>query len=982
MSADRRRQAERLFQAVADLPAQERTGFLDQECGTDAALRADVEHLLVAFESDTGDFLDPLSIHQLPTGPCDSAPTRLSSDRLTGTISHYSVERELGRGGMGMVYLAVDSDLDRQVAIKLLPDEFSHDRNRLALFKREARTAAHLNHPNIATIYEFGKFEGGNFIAMEHVEGRPLNEVLQVSSGIPLSEFLDIAVQIAEGLTAAHESNVIHRDLKPGNLMITSEARVKILDFGLAKALQADAITATGMRISSGSTATSTVLGTAGYASPEQCIGDPVDLRSDLFSFGVVLYELATGVAPFKGENVLDTISAVLNDQPEPPTAINADLPSDVADLIEKLLAKRPEDRYQASGDVLADLREVKHRIEAPRHRRLKFATLTLGAAVILLVSVNVWIGGRGQSEPADPRIDEFRTFLGRRQIPEARALLPTMEPDIRPETYMELAEQLRQRRDDLLKELLERLVSSLVNGESANATDIVASISEIDDSGPDYPDYTRAKNLLKEATTLHDHTGVWSERIQQDIAEDRLVRALEMIEELRTWRFHDEAFGPAVDRARELTPKLITALNSRADALFDRPPTEVSIGEITECIALYRTAAPLSDYRPRLRLLELYQEARASQAPQTLRGILTKMDRINRTHPLTRAVREKYESHRQQATTFEEGLDQFRRGNVTGIERAIETYRLIRPSSAKATQELEDLQQAMAWLVDYQKALEYLGTNLDEASQLHDQLELETLPDAFRTDANEHLDHLLNEWKKGTARYLYARIEYFCDTLQLANAQSHLQELKDLGVRGLDAVSLADPLVAQLAKDMEDRLEADKRFKAFRRQLKDMMVTAEPLLAQLEGDWRREKNLLNKAIEREPRAELLKRRATLHVRLGLYGAALEDAEVSLGLEETADGFLLRAQALVGEAHGHQGRTRAALTNALADVRRAIRLNASPRALGLQGMYGTLLLSDKPDRADRDQALGDLTMADELGFKSAYAAYNIAVREP
>ena len=249
---------------------------------------------------------------------------------------------------MGEVYLARHTKLGTNVAIKLLPAKFSNDARRLAMFEREARMAARLNHTNIATVHDFFEIDDRHYFVMEFVGGKTLGDLLEDQQPIPLPKLLDIAVQISQGLAAAHGRNIIHRDLKPGNVMITPEGRVKLLDFGLAKAIP----TADGLTTGLGASVFSSdaILGTLGYMSPEQARGGDVDARTDLFALGVILYEMATGEQPFRRPSGADTISAILNDRPTCATIVNPDIPREVGDLIDKLLAKKREDRYQVAG--------------------------------------------------------------------------------------------------------------------------------------------------------------------------------------------------------------------------------------------------------------------------------------------------------------------------------------------------------------------------------------------------------------------------------------------------------------------------------------------------------------------------------------------------------------------------------------------------------------------------------------------------------
>jgi TolB-like protein/Flp pilus assembly protein TadD/predicted Ser/Thr protein kinase len=276
-------------------------------------------------------------------------------------IGNYEVRRELGRGGMGVVYLAHDDRLGRDVAIKMLPDDLAGDPDRLARFEREARTLASLNHPGICTIHDIGEHEGSRFIAMERLEGRTLGEMLSAGP-LPLDRMLDVAVQFADALDAAHARGVIHRDLKPANLFITTRGHAKILDFGLAKVeleqqeVAHDDPTVDRQHL----TRSGTMLGTVAYMSPEQARGEPIDQRSDIFSFGAVLYEAATGREAFAGSSAAVTFDNILNRAPASVTRIDPDLPDELDRLIGRCLEKDPELRYQSASDLQAALKRLR----------------------------------------------------------------------------------------------------------------------------------------------------------------------------------------------------------------------------------------------------------------------------------------------------------------------------------------------------------------------------------------------------------------------------------------------------------------------------------------------------------------------------------------------------------------------------------------------------------------------------------------------
>ncbi|UCE19256.1 MAG: protein kinase [Gemmatimonadota bacterium] len=265
------------------------------------------------------------------------------------TISHYKIVEKLGEGGMGVVYKAEDTKLKRTVALKFLPPELTRDTEAKERFVHEARAAASLNHPNICTVYEVDEAEGQSFIAMEFIEGLSLKEKIKARP-LKLKEAADIAIQIAEGLQNAHARNIVHRDIKPANIMVTQNGQVKIMDFGLAKLTGQTKLTKDG-----------TTLGTVAYMSPEQARGESVDHRTDIWSLGVVLYEMVAGQIPFKGEYEQAVMYSILNDDPEPLTARRTGVPLDLDRIVFKLLAKDPAARYQHIDEVPVDLRGVEH---------------------------------------------------------------------------------------------------------------------------------------------------------------------------------------------------------------------------------------------------------------------------------------------------------------------------------------------------------------------------------------------------------------------------------------------------------------------------------------------------------------------------------------------------------------------------------------------------------------------------------------------
>ncbi len=277
-------------------------------------------------------------------------------------LGPYEILAPLGAGGMGEVYRARDPKLGRDVAIKVLPEAVAGDAERLARFEREARSLASLNHPNIVTIFSIEESGGTRFLAMELVEGESLDTLL-ASGGLPLSRFFDIAVPLSEALSAAHERGIVHRDLKPGNVMVTREGRVKVLDFGLAKRGPAESdpnLSNTPTESRAELTSEGQVFGTVAYMSPEQARGGKVDARSDVFSLGVLLYQMLTGRRPHEGASAVDIISSILRDKAPSVTDLRADVPPHLARILRRCLEKDPRDRYQTSRDVFNELKELR----------------------------------------------------------------------------------------------------------------------------------------------------------------------------------------------------------------------------------------------------------------------------------------------------------------------------------------------------------------------------------------------------------------------------------------------------------------------------------------------------------------------------------------------------------------------------------------------------------------------------------------------
>jgi Tol biopolymer transport system component len=275
------------------------------------------------------------------------------------TLGHYRILETLGKGGMGEVYVAEATKLQRRIALKILPRELALDASRRERFQREARAVAALNHPNIVTIHSVEEIDGVPFLTLELVEGQTLGQIIQASA-LSLDRVLAIAIPLADAVGAAHQRGITHRDLKPANVMVTGDGRVKVLDFGLAKLMEDARAGAESSLPTEELTGEGRILGTVAYMSPEQAEGRPIDHRSDVFSLGVILYEMATGQRPFKGETQISLLSAIIKDTPSSVSELRADLPRDLGRIVKRCLAKDPEDRYQTAKDLRNDLRLLK----------------------------------------------------------------------------------------------------------------------------------------------------------------------------------------------------------------------------------------------------------------------------------------------------------------------------------------------------------------------------------------------------------------------------------------------------------------------------------------------------------------------------------------------------------------------------------------------------------------------------------------------
>lgn len=365
------RRIESILDLALDLPAAERSALLDESCAGDPALRAEVEAVLAA-DAQAGDFL------VTPAG--EYVPDLLSDEDdgepdLSGhQMGPYRLLREIGGGGMGTVYEAEDTRLGRRVAVKLLPPEYSRDRRAKERFLREARAAAAVDHPNLCTVHDVGESDGRLYIVLSFYEGETLKERIR-RGPLPVAEARDIAIQVARGLARAHEAGIVHRDVKPANVMLTRRGEAKILDFGIAR-LQGDEASLT---------RTGASWGTPAYMSPEQARGEPVDGRTDVWSLGVMLYEMLAGRRPFGGDSMEAVVSAILTREPEPLERVRPDVPPELARVVERALTKDPAERYGSAAEMLADLESG--RAPARRWRR-RALWVAVGALALALLAV------------------------------------------------------------------------------------------------------------------------------------------------------------------------------------------------------------------------------------------------------------------------------------------------------------------------------------------------------------------------------------------------------------------------------------------------------------------------------------------------------------------------------------------------------------------------------------------------------------------
>ena len=420
MNPERWQQISRIFKSAISLDGVARAEYVKENCGSDPDLQAEVQRLIESHgQAESNEFMAGLAVEDVAEHFSDGEETfALEKDQQFGA---YLIVDHLGTGGMGEVYLAKDSRLDRVIALKILSSDISSDKRRMRRFRQEAKMASSLNHPNILTIFEFDEVDGQTYIAAEFVDGPTLREHLR-KERLRLGEILDIAIQMLAALDAAHEARIVHRDMKPDNVMIRRRDHVvKVLDFGLAKVAEKKGgdDDSSEEAITEFKTAPGQIMGTVNYMSPEQAQAKSVDARSDIWSTGVIIYEMIAGSKPFGGSTSAHTIVQIIEQQPASLAQAGAgEVPEELQRIVAKSIAKDPDERYQTAKDMLIDLRNLKKRLEvdaeiersaeqvvvAPEKskRGLLVALIAIVASVAGVFGVNAWRATRNK-QPVKP---------------------------------------------------------------------------------------------------------------------------------------------------------------------------------------------------------------------------------------------------------------------------------------------------------------------------------------------------------------------------------------------------------------------------------------------------------------------------------------------------------------------------------------------------------------------------------------------------
>ncbi len=434
MTSARLQTIEEIFYAALDKEPNYVAQFLETACGGDELLRRKVETLL-ASRQRVGSFMETSAV-SLATKIIENG----QADSLVGeTIGHYRISERIGTGGMGEVYLATDITAGRKAALKLLPARFTGDADRLKRFQQEAHAVVGLNHPNILTVYEIGEDNSIHYIASELIEGETLRERL-TRGPMQLSEVLDVAIQVTSALAAAHQAGIVHRDIKPENIMLRPDGYVKVLDFGIAKLAEEElpAAMPRDEALLLVETNLGAVLGTVRYMSPEQACGEHVDQSTDIWSLGVVLYEMVTGHAPFTGDTSQDVMFSILEKEPPPLMHYIARAPAELQQIISKTLRKDRGQRYRSAHELLQALKDLRRKLEAELERAaapllLRWARSPITLVLIVLAALESFqdqgpesdqphirdaVQDRHQTQPQRDRAATGREQRGRRQRP------------------------------------------------------------------------------------------------------------------------------------------------------------------------------------------------------------------------------------------------------------------------------------------------------------------------------------------------------------------------------------------------------------------------------------------------------------------------------------------------------------------------------------------------------------------------------------
>src|SRR5216110_701322 len=384
MTPARLQTIEEIFHAALDQEPIQLNAFLDETCAGDEVLRGKVEALLASHQRADSFIKTPVA------GLAASIVENGQADLLVGrTIGHYKISKRIGTGGMGEVYLASDMTAGRKAALKLLPERFTADAERLKRFQQEAHAVVGLNHPNILTIYEIGEDHSTHYIASELIEGETLRQRL-ARGCIQVGEAVEIAIQVAGALAAAHETGIVHRDIKPENIMLRPDGYVKVLDFGIAKLAEQEVpvTVPTDEALLLVETNMGSILGTVRYMSPEQASGGHVDKSTDIWSLGVVLYEMLTGHAPFTGDTPREIMASILEKEPPPLTSYVAHAPAEPQQIISRTLRKDCEERYQSTHELLEALKDLRHKLEFKAELKRSTAAPKLAAFIVLVAIV------------------------------------------------------------------------------------------------------------------------------------------------------------------------------------------------------------------------------------------------------------------------------------------------------------------------------------------------------------------------------------------------------------------------------------------------------------------------------------------------------------------------------------------------------------------------------------------------------------------